>query len=671
LKPSPRTRRTLLASLLACVVLHIAAAPGYEVDAGQKRSDAKASEKANKEANAQAARARRETREAVTVLKEVAELARSFDDVYESVRAQAEAADAVWPFDEQWSRSVLRRAWDATNAPGAEDRVQGFGTSEDPHEDSLNALESARRLVIKAALKHDGRLGESLIKEFERVLDARAQEGTRPTAPSSDSATADAAPSLRRRTLSPAGWQRLSIARQLFDEDDFRHAAEAVAPLASAGPTTQLLDFILLLRTRDARAADGLYLRLLSATRADAGANVNDVLTLSTPIVTPGLYGYVSADGTPGFDTRYVSEEERRAPLPDEVRATFYATAAGVLMRPGMPDGGRPEGAAALYFTIDHLLPSFEQEAPQYAPALQARRTALISEMPAARREDVEATARVRGLSVVNPADPLEYALGDIARAGDPAARDAARLRAVATAARRALWERAHGIADQIEDAEMRRDARLVIAIRQVVTTASAFDDGSDADDIAHAADFVRAADVPNEVHAVGLAQAAEHAARLVSRARASQLLAEAAGYAGQAEHGERRVTALMLVALSAARVGDARLWELLPALVAASDETDDLSFGALNLEFIVGKASGRLSFFALDTPVGLPEVFAAAARLDAVKTFTEARGFKDEELRAAALLAAGRAVLDAGRRRRTYETDAPRRAELLRRGVK
>jgi hypothetical protein len=132
-----------------------------------------------------------------------------------------------------------------------------------------------------------------------------------------------------------------------------------------------------------------------------------------------------------------------------------------------------------------------------------------------------------------------------------------------------------------------------------------------------------------------------------VGRARASQLLAEAIGYARQSERGERRVTALALVALSAARSGDARVWELLPALASAADETDDLTYGALNLEFTVGRDSGRLSFFALDAPVGLPEVFAAAARLDATKSFAEARGFKDEELRAAALLAAGRAALE------------------------
>ena len=649
MKPSPRTSRTLLAPLLACVLFNVTA-PGLEVDAGQS-----AQKKPDAKADAKAARAKRETREAVAALKEAAELARGFDDVYESVRVQAEAADAVWPFDEQWSRSVLRRAWDATNAPGAEDRVQGFGTSEHTREDSLNALETARRLVVKAALRHDARMADTLMSDFERFLAERAAaSGARAdgdaipdAAPTNPSAGAE--PAARRRTLSPAGWQRLFIARQLFDDGDYAHAAQAVAPLAaSAGPTPELLDFILLLRTRDARDADALYLRLLAATRADAGAYVNDVLTLSTPVVAPGVQVFVGEDGTPGFNGRAVSEEETRTPLPAELRAAFYATAAAVLLRPGVPGGGRPEDATALYYAINRLLPFFEGEAPQHVPALQARRTALAAELAPARRESVEASAGVRGIRAKNPTDPLKYVLEDIAAAANTPARDAARLRAVATAARRALWERAHAVADQIEDAETRRGARLVIAVRQVAGIARSLDDGDDAEDVARAADFVRAADVPNEVRAVGLAQAGERAARLAGKARASQLFGEAAGYAAQAERGERRVTALALVALSAARAGDARLWELLPALAPAADETDDLPYAALNLEYTVGRdGGGSLSFFALDAPTGLPEVYAAAARLDAIKTLAEARGFKDEELRAEALLASARAALE------------------------
>ncbi|MBC7929062.1 MAG: hypothetical protein H7Z38_00660, partial [Rubrivivax sp.] len=142
--------------------------------------------------------------------------------------------------------------------------------------------------------------------------------------------------------------------------------------------------------------------------------------------------------------------------------------------------------------------------------------------------------------------------------------------------------------------------------------------------------------------------QAAELASRRGKRALADELLTEATGYANQSERGEKRVTALALVTLSAVRADSVRVvWELLPALVRASDEADELAFGALNLEFILGAGSGRLSFYALDAAVNLPDVFAAAARLDPLRTFAEARAFKDEELRAAALLYAARAVLD------------------------
>src|SRR5205823_15093110 len=97
--------------------------------------------------DADVARRAREVREAVAALREVAEDARSFDDLFESTRAQSDAADALWPYDEPTARAVLRRAWDAANAPGAEDKVQGFGTSDDPREDALNALKIGRAHV--------------------------------------------------------------------------------------------------------------------------------------------------------------------------------------------------------------------------------------------------------------------------------------------------------------------------------------------------------------------------------------------------------------------------------------------------------------------------------------------------------------------------------------------
>ena len=612
---------------------------------GPKKSEAAERPGGAKKSEAAAERARREVGAAVTALREVAEDARSFDDLYESARAQSAAAYLLWPHDGQAARALVRRAWEATHAPGAEGRVSGFGVHQDPGEDARHTLKEARALVIEATAKHDPRLAEEFMRELDR--DLRDQPGA---PPQGEQPTAAEARRDGGRGASPAEMERIRIARALASAGDFKAAAGVVAPLTAKGPTRPLVDFIMGLRGGDTRAADALYLRLIEATGSDPGADANDVLTLSTLFVSPRLNVVVGADGSPAYGTRHESEEERRAPPPSpELRAAFYAAAANVLLRPrAAADGGRLREAGALYFTATRLLPFFEREAAQHAPALHAHRAALAAEMEGGLRERVESSAGVRSLSLLNPADPLAHDLDLLGRAADAPGRDFARLRAVANAARRALWERARGLADGVEDPEMRRGARFVIAVRQVAHTARSYADADPAE-VERAADFVRASDVPPEVRAAGLAQAAVLAAGVGEKARAAQFLTEAAALAREAERGDRRVTALALVALSAARAHPARRWELLPTLAAAAAEADELSFGALNPEYVVGRGDGRLSFFALDTAVNLPEVYAAAARLDAVRALAEARVLKDEALRAECLLHAARAALGKG----------------------
>jgi hypothetical protein len=643
----------LLAPLLACELF--VCAVHAQTAAQDTRREAKqvAQKKADKKANSEAMRARREVTQAVAALKEAAGLARAFDDVYERVRTQAEAADALWPLDEQSARSILRRAWEAANAPGAEDHVQGFGTSEDPREDALNTLTTARGYVVKTALKHDPRMADTLMREFERGIaersaDASARAEKRPTPPAVQ--TADTTANHRERPLSPAGRQRLFIARQLVEEGDFKHAAEAVAPLVVAeGLSLPLLKLILDLRAHDEREADSLYLRLLERTLGDAGADANDVLLLSTPIVSPELCVSVAADGSANFTAlHYENEEAKRAAssLPAQARLAFYSAAATLLLRPRGGKGSGSDEASALYFAVGRLLPFFEREAAQFAPALNARLVSLAAELEAGRRESLKTKMDVSDLAPKNPVDPLARSLEEVARASDAAARDFARLSVVAYAARLGLWERARSVTEQIEDAEARRVARLVVAIRQVANTSRGFDD-EEANAFERAASFVRAADVPTEVRALGLAQAAELAAHTKHRVRADALLAEAASAAAGADRGAQRAAALAFVTLSAARAGGSRLWELLPAFIRAADEAEGLTYGGMLLEFNVNAVDRSLWVSAPDAPVSLGEVFAAAARLDTARTLAEARTFKDEEMRADALLASAHAALE------------------------
>lgn len=640
----------LLAPLLVCAFLNAAAGQSVRPEAKQsapKKPDAKAV--------AQAARARRETRAAVAALKEAAELARGFDDVYESVRTQAEAADAVWPFEEQWARSILRRAWDATNAPGAEEHVQRFGTSDDARADALNSLMLTRQLVIKAALKHDPRLGELLMGELERSDAGRSSVSAQGTTPDAD----DPASTLRRRrTLSPAGRQRLALAQQLFDDGDSRAAASVVAPVAAEGATPELLIFIIRLRAQEPAAADALYLRLLASARSDPSADANDVLLLSTPVVSPQLIVYLNADGSASFmPLRFVRPDlsDVVIALPAAARRAFFETAGAVLLRQRPARAGAAAGdeAAAFYFAVGRLLPFVEREAPQLAPALNARLAALAAELEASRREALKAKMEVSSLTRRNPADPLAFLLEEVQRATNPAERDYARLVLVSQAARRALWERARAASEEIEGAEARRGARLAIAIQQVSMVRQAYEDEG-TDGVERAVAFVKAADVPPEARALGLAQVAELGARAGVSARADVLLAEAAELVAATDRGTQRTSALAHVTLSAARAGSPRVWELLPIFVRAADETDELRYGAMLLDFNIGTSERELWVTAPNGAIGLGRLFAEAAQLDAVKTLTEARGFADEELRAASLLAAGRAALErSGRARR------------------
>lgn len=655
---SQRTRRTTLAALLACAAfVHTSSAQSKQN--AQPRSDSRKTATNRGEGTEAAARRAREVRDAVAALKDAAESARSFEDVYDGVRAQSEAADALWPFDVPAARAILRRAWDAANAPGAEEKVEGFGTSEDPREDAQNTLTTARAYLVKTAAKHDPRMGRELMREFERGIDARAKADAGAGKPAQqtderalqlEELTETDEPARRVRSLSQAGLQRLYVAQSLMEDGDFGRAAETAAPLAAGGASLPLLKFVFDLRARDERDADALYARLLEVTLADPSSGVNDVLLLSTPFVSPDLVATSGAGGAANFTPlRYADDGARRAAatFPASSRLAFYETASAVLLRQRVAGGDAAradEDAAALYFTINRLLPFFERDAPPLAHALNARLSALAAEVAASRRAFLDSQSGVRSLTPKNAADPLETETNLIKSAGSAADRDLARLSAVLTAARGGLWERARGLAEQIEETESRRDARLAISIQQVMTVGRAYDDAK-ADDFARASAFVRAADVPAEVRGVGLAQASELAARAGKRAEADALLAEAAGDAAQADAGARRVAALALVTLSAGRAGSPRAWELLPSLVRAANGAGDFEWGAVNFVFTLGGARK----IELATPLPAPsltEAFKAAARLDSSRAIAEARSLDDEVLRAYALVEAARAAL-------------------------
>lgn len=580
-------------------------------------------------------------REAVVALMETADAARSFEDMYERVRVQADTADLLWPFDEQAARSILSRAWDVTTAPGV---VNAFRWEDENDEDAFEHVLKARRVVIACASKHDARLADVYMKGLMQGL--AASEGEKRAASGEDDSQ-NTRPN--GREPSPENLQRLEMASALLDEGAYEAAAALAEPALNDGASRYLVGFIMALRVHAPREADALYLRLLERTRVDPQSNANDVMLLSQPIVSPEMQVYVDVDGSIRMrPLNYTGEAMRRAfESAPEARRAFYATAASVLLRTPRQSADGAQASAessALYFAVGRLLPFFEREAAQYAPALHARMSALAAEVGASRAQSLDTNMGTLSLAPKNPVDPLAARLGELSKETDAARRDRLRLLIVSNAAHRALWERARSVAAEVEDAQSRREAFRIIAVAQVMNVGRAYDD--EPNGFERAADFVRAADVPPEFRAAGLGQAAELAAREGKRARADALLEEALPFASQAgKDNGTRLTALVLVAHSAARVGSARVWEILPAIVAESNEVEDDSDAQPRPRLDYGYPDVTAMLYENEKALNLEDLFAAAARVDFRRAMTEARSLEDELTRANVTIAVVRAA--------------------------
>ncbi len=658
MRTTPRNVRLALALLLlACGACarparaqsRPADAPAQSKAAGQAVREGKPS-RATKapDAKARNARAERARRRAVAVLVEVSAGAKAVEDPFQRASVLALCADAMWEADEPAARMVFGRAWEA--AAESDDEELKDEQENGRYGDLPERFTRARDLVLAAAAQRDARMTEAWLGALADWLSRHESSARGEDAPR-DAASRDVGP-LNEFTRDG---QRLALASSLLDEEAYDAAARVLAPAVQGGASGVFVESLLNLRDGAPEEADRLYLQLLSAVRAGANSDANDVLLLSSYALTPRLLTVVNADGSLQFRALGGSPDgltprQTGAHAPDaRVRAAFFDTAAAILLRPTQFAGTGGADPSALYFAIGRLLPFFEREAPRHAPALHTRLAELAAAVDSARRAALDSQMQTQSLSPANPTDPLRSLLDTAERAGDPALRDSARRQAVEGAAKKRLWERARRVADEMEDQERRRAARALIDTYTVASVGEAYSD--EEDDFERVAALVRASEVTPALRAYGFALAAELASRRGKRERAATLMDEALAHASQAEAGTSlRDGASMAAATVAARIGSPRAWEALAAAVAALNE-DELFDGDriwFNLEERVSFAPGEAD--ALNEalrPFDVVGMFDAAARRDFDRAVTEARKLKSPAARSRALVAAARTALE------------------------
>jgi hypothetical protein len=675
-KPTPRKRRLAFAHAAALLLACNSTAPAFGTQQGDPRPAAQRAPAVGMKQPAKSApdskeRAQRESQQAVATINEAADSARAVENPHHRVVILADAADALWPFDEQGARALFARAWetaaafDKEQADAFDRNPPGQNTSGAPASsgDVPEAFTEARQEVVAVASRHDARLTERCLRELrESVESRRSKDGQRKDDPAS------------RYNLDDSFFSafdfdqlRLNLSRSLVEDGDYKQAAEVAAPEIAGGVNSALVRFLIQFRESAPAEADALYLRLLEKTASDPNAGVNDVLLLSSYVLTPTMLAAVDERGSVNFNPVYRGGGTEPTPAGTtkppaaNIRRLFFNTAAAALLRPPAPRPADAQGAsgasAALFVAVTRLLPFFEREAPQFAPQLYARQQALAAELGAASRDSLSRLAKTDKLARDNPTDPLGNDLDYVKQVPSAESRDEMRNHFVARAARLKLWDRARTAASEIEDADKRAAALRLIAAYQVASIADAFADDEDGDE--RAAQFVQGADVRPAIRALGYARVALLAARENHKARAAELLGRAQSFAEQTDFGtEERVTALIVVAATAAQLDEARAWAVVPAVVRAANEVKDVSpdeisgsFRAPHLSAGEGEASRASSDpFSLDEglePFRLDVLFATLAEHDFKRALAQARRLTSETTGALVRITAARAALE------------------------
>jgi hypothetical protein len=638
-KPRPTLRLRKLVSLALIVALFPALA------LSQQRGRAKPPTPAAQSKNAE--RARR--LQAINLLIETADSARTFDDLFYRARVQTLAADTLWPYDAVQARAIFRRAWEAATASDkAEQEETARETGALPG--AVQKITDARDEVLAKAAARDARLAEIFLRDLSSQKDKR---GANP-----DDAELDyEMPLTDWHEASTNGARRLALASGLLEAGETRRAVEIAAPVINEGTTKEIIEFILRLRQRNVSDADALYLRLLERVAADPHTDANAVLLLSSPIISPKLLVAVDRYGALQFRAVPLAKASIAAQqaVNPKAQTAFFNLAAAVLLRPlsynvtGPPMAEVQEWTARFY-AIGRLAPFFENSSAPYAvyaPALRARQSELFNELEVSSRERVSSQFDINSMTRdAGYVDPLRKQSEELTHAADSSERASLALSIVKTAVRNKFWDRARRAAAEIEDEGQRKSALTFIQVHQIKDILVAYEDEKD-DDFESVAKFVREADVPPFAKAWGLAQTAIIAARkrdARTPQNVSELLNEAESHAARVAQGTpERVAAYGVITTAAARTDATRAWELLRELVKAANAVEDFTGDDVSLSLsadadLAGEAEDA---FNVEAEVfRLDGIFATMAHLDFEKALAEARALDGDVPQAFATIA-------------------------------
>ena len=572
---------------------------------------------------------------AISLLTSLAEEARSFQDQALRARVQMRAADALWESDSEKGRTLFRRAWEAADSADKEawrryaEERQRIANSSDTNR-YLQSPPELRNEVMRLIAKRDRALAEEFLAQ---LTEDTARETSTPTVNSATLVTADP------ENPPFAVAQRLQLATQLLRDGDLARALQFADPVLDRVTTRGIL-FLSYLREKDMPGADQRFATMVAKTVADPTSDAVGVSVLSSYVFTPFLYIIVRGNG----QNHSSQSRERIVPpenFPPELRRSFLAGAAQILLRPPQPvDQDRTvAGRRGLYFTIARLLPLYEQYEPESAPELRVQLSSLAADIP----EDLRTGNNrllTRGLVAEDQtrdegSETLERA--DRATAGPE--RDQLYARAALIAARKGD-PAARDLVEKISDSEFRKRVREHVDFTLVGRAI-------DRKDVQEALRLLGSAELSNIHRAWALLEVAG-LLKKTDATRAVEVLNEATIVARRIGGSEvDRPQAMMGVATLMFEVDHGRVWEAVLEAVKAANAVSE--FKGEDAQIVARLAVGRgatTSNFTVES-FNLAKIFGSLAKEDLYRAIETARSFSADAPRASASLAVAKAVLE------------------------
>jgi len=587
---------------------------------------------------AEAERIRKERQEqARSLLISLASDARSFRDQTLRARSLARIADALWDIDVEQGRILFRKAWEAAEIQYRESQarlnVRDGSIAIKPDEvnpETINAIGTdpdLRKEVLRLVAPHDPLLVEEFLNKLKDTQPENKFENA-----SSD-----------LWDLPDALQQRLSLAENLLRTGDFDRALQLAEPLLG-NVTISTLDFLTLLREKNAAVADQRYAAMLAGTGNNIAADANTVSLLSSYIFTPNTYVIFNTEGAPSYSSVQTTSMANVSP---QLRLSFFQTASAVLLRPQPPpeQDQSTTGIAGRYMVVKRLLPLFEQFAPRdITESMRSQFEVLNSLVSDSIRLD-ESYSVHKGISPEEPfANQESSILNQIEHASNSDERDQLYFK-LASLALQNDDLKARDYAGKIEGSGFRKQAQAWI------------DWG-----LATKAIWKKKTELALELNRTGelthiqrvwiLTQAAKLLAK-TDRVKASSLLDAAIAEARRIEGSDLdRPRGLFAIANALRVVEPARVSEAIFDAVKAANSTEGFT-GEGGMITQSMNSRGLISISPQKVPdFDVAEVFGALANEDYERAVQLTRGFLGEAPRANATIAIARSVLNEKRAR-------------------